>query len=80
MLEEVPQSFGIWLSLCSCSVAPVRVVSFPHTLMTHTENKQQKVEEKMRAKGGGEKKNTNHDGGRPNEHDEGKKKKKKKKG
>lgn len=42
--------------------------------MTYTaENKQQKLEEKMRAKGG--KKNTNHDGGRPNEHDEGKKRK-----
>jgi hypothetical protein len=75
--EEVPQSFGIWLSFCSYSAAPVRIVSFPHTLMTYTaENKQQKLEEKMRAKGG--KKNTNHDGGRPNEHDEGKKKKKKK--
>jgi hypothetical protein len=75
--EEVPQSFGIWLSFCSYSAAPVRIVSFPHTLMTYTaENKQPKLEEKMRAKGG--KKNTNHDGGRPNEHDEGKKRRRKK--
>jgi hypothetical protein len=46
--EEVPQSFREYLALfLSRSLArSVRIVSFPHTLMTYREKQQQQQQEK----------------------------------